>query len=526
MESFCLRQTELPGTTKLFADLLYHYDRVRQFYPNPPASFDSCLALSQTVTAGFPIDRRAALVRALAQLNGADNPMLARLAEPGTVAVLTGQQVGLFSGPAYSVYKALTAVRVAQDLTAAGQPAVPVFWLASEDHDFAEVNHVWMQNAQGQPVRINGQTGANSGPVGAVVLENPPLDELRQTLADLPLGAEVHAQIAKHYASGTFASSFLGLMKDWLGRFGLLFVDPLDPAIRAIFSPLMAEAARLSTGLRGALLDRGKALTEAGYHAQVHVEPDSSLFFLLEDGQRKSLKFRNGEYTLKDRKWTPEELAGLGPQLSPNALLRPVMQDYLFPTVSVVGGPAELAYFAQSAVLYERLLGHMPVSTPRAGFTLLTARAQKLLNRHGLTVQQCWHGEEAVREAIAAHLVPASVTNAMGSAQTCTRDMLDFVAKQLENYDRTLVAALEKSRAKIQHQLGKIERKVARETLRRNERAAAEAAYLSHHLFPEKHLQERLYSFVPMLATYGEELFDRILDHIRIECVDHQVIAL
>lgn len=525
MESFCLRQTELPGTSKLFTDLVYHYDRVSRFYPHPAASIDACLALGKRVASRYPEERRRALIQALEKHNPG-SPALARLAEPGVVAVLTGQQVGLFSGPAYSVYKALTAVRLALDLTAAGQPAVPVFWLASEDHDFAEVNHSWVRTAKGEPVKLTGQVSNGAGPVGEVPLRDVPLDQLQAALADLPLGADVFEQVRAHYASGTFGSAFLGLMREWLGRFGLLFVDPLDPEIRAIFAPLMAEAVRDSAALRARLIERNGEIEKAGYHTQVHVEPDSSLFFLLQNGQRQSLKFRDGEYVSKDRRWTPEELAECGPALSPNALLRPVIQDYLFPTVAVVGGPAELAYFAQSAVLYERLLGDMPVSVPRAGFTLLTARSQKLLDRYGISLTQCWHGEEAVREAIAAHLVPASVTNSMGSAKTCTGDMLDFVAKQLETYDHTLVQALEKSRAKIQHQLNKIERKVAREALRRNERAAAEAAYLSHLLFPEKHLQERLYSIVPLLAMFGDDLFDRLLDHVRLECVDHQVLAL
>src|SRR5947209_14972308 len=141
MESACLRHTELPNTSRLFADYLYHHDRVAPFYS------------VEGHRPEFPADRRAALVAALRAQNG-DSPALDLLAEPGTVAYVTGQQVGLFSGPAYTIYKALTAVRLAAQSTAEGKPAVPIFWLATEDHDFAEVNHSWSFNSAGQPVPL------------------------------------------------------------------------------------------------------------------------------------------------------------------------------------------------------------------------------------------------------------------------------------------------------------------------------------------------------------------------------------
>ena len=141
MQPACIRHTDLPGTSQLFADFAYHFDRVAHFYqhdPHDPESFERAAAQIQ-----YPDDRRAAIVAALRAQNG-DSENLRRLAQPGTVAVVTGQQVGLFSGPAYTIYKAMAAAQVAMQLTARGIPAVPVFWLATEDHDFAEVNHAWV----------------------------------------------------------------------------------------------------------------------------------------------------------------------------------------------------------------------------------------------------------------------------------------------------------------------------------------------------------------------------------------------
>src|SRR5579863_10546905 len=189
MECSCVRHTELPHTSKLFADLVYQPDRVRAFYPYPPYDPQSYAAAARQVT--LNPERRAALVAVLREANGA-SASLDLLAEPGTVAVVTGQQVGLFSGPAYTIYKALTAARLARELTAKGITAVPVFWLATEDHDFAEVNHAWVFDAEHHPVKleINGSTIPNQ-PVGEVRLGAVPIDGLRAALRDFPFGAEV-----------------------------------------------------------------------------------------------------------------------------------------------------------------------------------------------------------------------------------------------------------------------------------------------------------------------------------------------
>ncbi|MGH9667461.1 MAG: bacillithiol biosynthesis protein BshC, partial [Bryobacteraceae bacterium] len=167
MDSACLRHTEIPHTTRLFADFCYHFDRVAQFYAHAPGEFESAAA-----EIDYPEERRAALVQALREQNG-DSASLDLLAKPGTVAVVTGQQVGLFSGPAYTIYKALTAARLASDLTARGIPAVPIFWLATEDHDFAEVGKAWTFDGAHQPVAL--EVEASPGwqqPVGGIALDS------------------------------------------------------------------------------------------------------------------------------------------------------------------------------------------------------------------------------------------------------------------------------------------------------------------------------------------------------------------
>src|ERR1700679_2555931 len=179
MQPACIRHTDLPGTSRLFADFTYHFDRVARFYGHDPHDPAALAAAASAIV--YPDDRRAAMVQALEAQNG-PSASLRLLAQPGTVAVVTGQQVGLFSGPAYTIYKAITAARLARDLTAQGIPAVPIFWLATEDHDFAEVSQAWTFDGAHQPVPLRIESPAeNTGrprPVGGIRMDHPPLDEL------------------------------------------------------------------------------------------------------------------------------------------------------------------------------------------------------------------------------------------------------------------------------------------------------------------------------------------------------------
>ena len=275
------------------------------------------------------------------------------------------------------------------------------------------------------------------------------------------------------------------------------------------------------------MIERGQQLESAGYHAQVHVEPKTSLVFLLDGERRATLRRQNGEYASKERKYSAQELTDRAEQLSPNALLRPVVQDYVLPTVAYVGGPAELAYMAQSQVLYRELLGRMPVMVSRGGFTLLDARTAKLMDRYGLTVPAFFHGEDGVRDAIAEKLVPPALTQEFGEVRRTVSSSVERLRDDLSTFDATLAAAANKSLSKIAYQLSKLERKTARETLKRNSRAVGDASYMSGLIFPDKHLQERYYSMLPFLARHGvRELMDTLYEHVRLECPDHQVLVV
>ena len=516
MESACLRHTDIPNTSRLFSDFQYNFDRVGKYYhywPGYPSSYHEAASKID-----YPDDRRAALVSALRSRNG-NSASLELLAKPGTVAVVTGQQVGLFSGPSYTIYKALSAVRLARTLTEQGQPAVPIFWIATEDHDLAEVNHCFVFSADRQPVKLAAPgSGAPQQPVGTIRLGGAPVAQLRQTLQPFPYGEEISDLVANAYGEGaTFGSSFEQLLRQLLGAWDLLFLDPLDLPIRSIAAPFLKEALLREPKLQDRLLARNKELEADGYHAQVHVDAQTSLFFVL-DGERR--------LTSKDRAFKFTNLAAEPERLSPNALLRPVVQDYLLPTVAYIGGPAELAYFAQSQVLYDELLGRMPVVLARSSFTLLDGRARKLMKRYNLGLPCFFHGEDCLREKIAAKIVPAQLTSEFRTVERNTAEALDHLTEGLTAFDPTLAAAMSKSRTKVLYQLSKIKRKTAREALRRDQRATEESQYLTGLIFPEKHLQERYYSILPFLATHGLGLLDTLYESVTLDCPDHKILSI
>ena len=524
MQPSCVRQDQIPGTSIFFADYLYQFDKVSSFFPYSSWQLDGVASTATSIS--FPAARRAQIVSALAAQND-NSAALDQLAQPNTVAVITGQQVGFLLGPAYTIFKALTAIKLAEHLNEQGISAVPIFWLATEDHDLAEVDHAWVfnQEASASKVSLAGSV-VNGGPVGDVVLNEVPLADLRAALGDLPFAGDVMKQVADSYQPGaTLGSAFRKLLEQTLKGLGLLYLDPLAAPIREVAAPFLSDGVQRVPELLSALRARNSEIAEAGYHTQVHIDADSSLFFLLKNGRRWPIRWKDGRFSSREGSYSPTELAALAGELSPNALLRPVMQDYLLPTASYVAGPSEAAYFAQSAVLYQKLLGRMPVIYPRNSFTLLDARASKLLTRYGLRVPDLLDYRENVKGTLASLLVPPALSDQIKATQSSVSQSMAQLQGSLLQFDPTLEAATRKSTAKINYQFAKLERKIARETMRRDERASKDADYLLNLIYPQRHLQERFYSILPFLAKHGLDLPRQLLTQIQLSCPDHMLRA-
>src|SRR5713101_1969294 len=512
MDCRALTFHQLPHQPKLFLEYLDHFEKVKSFYVHPPAM----PAVTRSARKlDYPGDRRAEVTSILRRQNielGAGAETLANLdrLEKGAVAVVSGQQVGLFSGPAYSVYKALTATQIAEELTRGGIPAVPVFWMATEDHDLDEVRHsTWFD--RGKLVRFELPVAAETGrPVGRIPLGSriePLVKEAAELLANQ--GSDLLAQylIECYRPEETYGSAFGKLFARLFAQQGLILMDPLDIGLHKVAAPLYQHALAERDALNEKILQRGKDLDRAGFDAQVKVTSRSTLVFHLGDGVRQVITASAGKFQAGETTWTRDELVHMThtepENFSPNALFRPVVQDYLLPTAAYIGGPAEISYFAQSEVVYEQLLGRMPVTLPRSGFTLVDAKAKKLLHRYGLTVENVWGGPQELRHKMEGRSVPGSLAKRFERNQKQIAKMLAQLGKQIEKLDPTLKGTVERARKRIEFHVDKLRRKAGRAQDQKAGLISAHEQYLESLLDPHKGLQERELCLLPFLARWG-----------------------
>jgi bacillithiol biosynthesis cysteine-adding enzyme BshC len=376
-------------------------------------------------------------------------------------------------------------------------------------------------------VKLEMRRSASSQPVGTVTLVSPPVNELRAALRGMPFGEEVADLVEESYRGGnTMGGAFGELVRQLLGRLDIPQLDPMLPEFRALAAPALRATVEAHAELTARMLARNKELVAAGYHAQVHVEEQTSFVFLLENGKRLGLRRTGSEFGQNGRRFSTEELRDRAASLSPNALLRPVVQDSILPTVACIMGAAEAAYLAQSEVLYSAILGRMPVVVPRTGFTILDQHSEKLMTRYGLALPDFFAGEDALRERIASRLVPPAIHANLSETVRTVDHSIERLRSDLLKFDPTLARALDRSKRKIAYQISKIEAKAGREAMRRGDRAMGDAASLYGLIFPERHLQERLYSILPFLAKYGLDLVDQIYGAIELECPDHRMMVV
>jgi bacillithiol biosynthesis cysteine-adding enzyme BshC len=530
----------LPHQPKLFLRFLDDFPSVSKFYAHPPAME---AVKEAAASLDFPAERRkqvAAVLRDLNRILGAGEATARNLErlENGAVAVVSGQQVGLFGGPAYAFYKALSAIRIAAELSEAGVPAVPVFWMATEDHDLDEVRHVsWFHG--GNLTRFELPVAGTPGrPVGRVQL-GPAVEELAKKASELLTGpgSESIAKILQesYGPEETYGSAFGKLFARVFAEHGLILLDPLDARLHRIAGPVYRKALADRDALTEALLERGKALEAAGFDPQVKVTAGSTLLFQMKNGVRQPMGFSpaangnvphsgsadagsgaGGAFHSGDASWTRDaalRLAEEAPEnLSPNALLRPVVQDYLLPTVAFSAGSAEISYLAQSEVVYRHVLGRMPVLLPRADFTVLDAKADKLLQKYHLCIENVWAGPQELRKQMEAVSLPKQLAQDFDQKKALIETTLTELGADIQKLDGTLAGAVTTTREKMTFQLDKLREKTGRALDERAGLIAEHVEFLENLLYPGKVLQSRELSFLPFLAQWGAEGLKELRD--------------
>ncbi len=539
MRRECLPFTQIPHTTRLFSDLLYDYPRVRRFFPRSPDLQQWARQEAEAIR--YEASRRQKVASILERQNrswSASPETLKNLERlrAGACCVVTGQQVGLFGGPLYAIFKALGAIGLAEKATQLGADCVPVFWLATEDHDLAEINHTTLLASDGslQPVATSTQ-GAADAPVSEIRLG----EEIREPVetAAAALGdSEIADLLRRCYQPGeTLGSAFAHLFSQLVGRWGVVMLDASDPDLHALAQPIYHAAIERAEELDQALLQRNQQLLSSGYHDQVKVTELSTLLFTLQNKSRvvihrgngvaRPADFRIGQEKM-ERAELLEQIDAEPQQFSANVLLRPVVQDFLLPTLAYIGGPAECAYFAQAAVVYEKLLGRVTPVLPRFSATLVEPKAAGLLERYELQLPDVFQGPERLRELLAERALPADLKAAFENGAQSLEQSLARIERALERLDPTLVDAAQHAGSKMRYQLDRLEGKAARAELLRSEVLDRHASLLGNALFPHKGLQEREIGGVSFLARHGMELLEGLYQAAVNGCPDHQVVWL
>lgn len=549
--------TLAPGRYPPAGDLARHFlegkpELFPALYPHdagsPAGLARTAGARSRALSAGEPAAPRGELARILTGQNrgfGAGEETaasIARLARPGTVAVVTGQQAGFLGGPLFTFYKALGAIAAARRLTADGIEAVPVFWIAADDHDFREVAPFTLTGGEGgglETIRLSGNDDEDGMPVGRR-RPGPGWEEtaagLLERLGETPTPP---APFLEAYDRSTgMAESFGRLLAALFGRFGLVLADPADRALKQLSAPLLPRFIERLDPLEAALHEREGRLETLGYPLQVSPrEGRTGLFLIDDDGRRKALLRRRPGATdrflvggakgpLLERARL-ESLAADEPwRFSGSALTRCLFQDYLFPTAAYVGGPGEVAYLAQSAALYPVLEMSAPAVIHRPSFTLFDQGALRFLERHGFDPEMALTRPDELHALLLRKAAGPDLNTALEKARHGMGLLLDELEDAITPLDPSLSGAVGRVRGGGFKGLDKVEKKV-RSALRNREQTTFKALERTlNGICPNGKPQERVHSGLPWICRHGSELLDGLLAVTEPCSGAHQLVAL
>lgn len=461
------------------------------------------------------------------------------LRDPASVAVVTGQQVGLLTGPLYTPYKTITAIQLAKQLAAeTGSPVVPVFWLEGEDHDFAEVQSAQLLRGNAvQKLTYTGHTlpedGTNLGPVGRLAFTEQIADVIAEVAAILPptdFNPGVMAAVRAAYQPGiTFRDAFAMLMRAFFPNAGLVFISPDDARLKQLAAPLFRrEIADYETS--HARLETVSTTLEENFHAQVRTRP-TNLFWVDEAG-RYPIDAEGGGFSLRGRELTfsrqelLDHLAAEPHRFSPNVVLRPLMQDTLLPTAAYIAGPGEVAYFAQYKPIYDWAELPMPIVYPRASVTLVEGKVQKVLDRYDLTLGNLEIELDKLFRQYVLDNMDVDVDYLFKEAAIPIHQAINALKPQIESIDPSLGKATEATRAMLMKELDRFKGRVVKAAKRNVDQVRNQFAKAQDNVLPGGKLQERSLSSLYFINKYGLSFFEELIDVLLLDTTAHQTIQL
>jgi|TARA_B100000315_G_scaffold147598_1_gene136566 bacillithiol biosynthesis cysteine-adding enzyme BshC len=526
-----------PWIRRLASDYASDHDALATFFAGDPAAPDAWrAAIAGRSAARPPVEFVDVLV---AQLESREAPAEARasaesLRRPDAVAVVTGQQAGLFGGPLFTLLKALTTLQLAARVSREhGVPTVPVFWIDAEDHDWDEVAACAVLDTdwQVQRVALAPPPGAGEAPVGTLTIGDDiggVLDALTLALPPTEFTAALVEDLRRSYQPGSgMADAFGRWLETVLGSYGLVVFDSSDPAAKPFARDLFER--ELRSGRTAALAsEAGHRLAAQGYHAQV-TPADGSIALFRVDGERQPIRRTADGFTVGTAPAALDDLVDALERtpdaFGPNVLLRPLMQDTLFPTVCYVPGPSELAYLAQLKGVYEHFALPMPLLHPRDSATLLDSAGAKFLDRHDLPFETLQPQDEAALNRLLEAQLPPAVEQSINDAREAIRARLAAVVDVVPSVDPTLAGAAKSTLGRMEHDLKTLHNKILQAAKRRDETLRRQFTRARAQAFPDGHPQERALGFVGFLNRFGPSLIDRLLSELPLDPAHHSLIT-
>lgn len=455
-------------------------------------------------------------------------PSLDRLREPGAVVVTTGQQPGLFTGPLYTVFKALSAVALARELEAAWRrPVVPVFWLATDDHDFAESNHAaWLATDGTLHEHVLRERPADAPmlpmyrePLGEQV--DAALEQLASDLAGASSRDEVLDWLGRHYRpERTVGAAYAGALAELLAPFGVVCLDASHRALKQRAAPLLVEALAKSEAIEAPLVALAAELAARRADPGVAVGDGATLVFLEgAKGRDRLVRADDGFVTRRGgERFTLAELSAIAAaepeRLSPNVLLRPVVESSILPTVAYVAGPGELRYLALTPPVYQALGVARQLPVPRWSGLIVEPRVDRVLGKFGIALEELLGAEGVAEARLVRDQLPVEVTRPLARLREVIEVEYEALATGAAGVDPTLEKSVLGSRGHALHGLQEVEKKVLQHLKRRRETELAQVTRARLAVRPGGRPQERVLTIGSFLARLGPGLLDALLVEI------------
>ena len=524
---------ESMSDSKLFSDYVNNSEKVAEFYPSHFRDEPSWRKVMDEAS-GRKRDF-SELTRILKRQNSdlglgqAVMENIDKFAGGSGFAVVTGQQVGVFTGPLYTIYKAMTVVKLAQNLSSKYDAEfIPVFWIESNDHDMEEINHVDLLDSQSELLKLE---YLPKQCIEGCSMKDVPVDDgfgdlildLENRLPNTEFKEDIFQVIRDAYLSSkNIGHGFGRMIAQLLGRYGLVLLDPSDPEMKNLMSPIFRRNIQSPLKPMEIVNSAGQRVRSGGYESQIEKSWDSTCLFIEEDGVRRKLFFRDGRFIIdgSDATLEGEELLSILQaepwRFSPNVALRPVAQDYMLPTAAYVAGPGEISYFAQLPGLYDDMDVTMPIIYPRASLTIVETKVQRIMEKNGLAIEDLSENYENLFSRLSKRAAAGNLEDLLKSSRSEINNIFDGLAAKLAEFDPGLKNVAESAKKKVDHQVNILGERAYKAQRSRDDILRNQIKRACMNIYPDGKPQERVFNLAQYLVLYGPQFMDDVMSTIEL----------